>query len=77
MVQKVGSIPFRRGLVNCKEVIRMGETIKRKHRCPECDKEFNIEITVDSTVCSDVKLLFTKIRHYTKLMDTRDYWPHA
>ena len=55
----------------------MGETIKRKHRCPECDKEFNIEITVDSTVCSDVKLLFTKIRHYTKLMDTRDYWPHA
>jgi len=55
----------------------MSEVIKRRHRCPECKKEFNIEILIESSVDLSVRLVSTQIRHYTKLLDTRDDWPHA
>ncbi len=57
----------------------MGNIIKRKHRCPDCGYEFNMEITVDNTVYNTVRITSKKIRRrrYITQNDERDDWPHA
>ena len=57
----------------------MGDVIKRKHRCPACSEEFNMEITIKHRVHSSIRITSKKIsrRRYITQNDERDDWPHA
>jgi uncharacterized protein (DUF2225 family) len=55
----------------------MVQTIERRVKCPVCENDFKVEITLTTDNFTTVKLATSVIRHYTKLMDPRDEWPHA
>lgn len=57
----------------------MGDIIKRRHRCPECGKEFTITISLEHSVYTSTHITSKKIarRRYITQNDERDDWPHA
>lgn len=57
----------------------MGDIIRRKHRCPVCSEEFNMEISIEHKIYSSIRITSKKIarRRYITQNDERDDWPHA